>query len=164
MKLKKAVLAALFAALVCVATFIIRIPTFNGYINLGDCMVLLSGWILGPVYSFLAAGIGSALADISSGYIIYAPATFVIKGVMALAGCYLFTLTGKKSKLQGNIISSIIAEIIMIGGYYIFEGFMYGFKSSLVNIPSNAVQGVAGIIGAVCFYSIIKKHLPKIME
>lgn len=79
------VLAALFAALACVATMVIQIPSpMNGYVNLGDCFVLLAGWVLGPVYGSLAAGIGSALADMFTGYMHYAPGTFLIKAVMAL--------------------------------------------------------------------------------
>ena len=67
---KRIVTASMLAALVCVATMIIKIPSpLKGYINLGDCVVLLSGWLLSPLYGFLAAGIGSALADVFSGYI-----------------------------------------------------------------------------------------------
>ena len=84
-KTKKLVMTALMAALTCIATMIIVIPSpLKGYINLGDCLVLTSGWILSPAYGFFAAGLGSALADVLSGYVIYAPATFVIKGLMAL--------------------------------------------------------------------------------
>lgn len=163
MKLKKTVLAALLAALTCVATFIIRIPSpLNGYINLGDCVVLLCGWLLGPFYGFLAAGIGSGIADLSAGYIIYAPVTFLIKGIMAVAAYYIFNLFSKSKSLIGLILSGIVAEIIMIGGYYIFEGFMYGFAGSLVNIPANAVQGIAGIACAVPLFGIIKKYISEI--
>ena len=81
MKLKKIqtlASSALFAAIICIATFIVKIPSpaTNGYFNLGDCFVILSGLLLSPVYGALAAGIGSALADILSGYAQYAPATF----------------------------------------------------------------------------------------
>ena len=78
-------MSALMAALTCVATIIIKIPSpLKGYLNLGDCVVLLAGWVLLPAYGFLSAGLGSALADLFSGYVIYAPATFIIKGCMAL--------------------------------------------------------------------------------
>ena len=88
--LHKIIMAAMFASLACVATMIIKIPSpLNGYINLGDCVVLLAGWMLSPLYGFLAAGIGSALADVLSGYVMYAPATFIIKGMMALSVCLL---------------------------------------------------------------------------
>ena len=48
---KKIILAALFAALACVATMSIRIPTIGtgGYIHPGDAIVILCGVILGPV-------------------------------------------------------------------------------------------------------------------
>ena len=79
---KKIVTAALMAALACAATMMIKIPSpLKGYLNLGDCIVLVSGWMLSPAYAFFAAGFGSALADVFSGYVLYAPATFVIKGI-----------------------------------------------------------------------------------
>jgi len=90
-KTKKLVIASLMAAITCIATMIIHIPSpLKGYLNLGDCVVLLSGWMLSPVYGFFAAGLGSALADVFSGYALYAPATFIIKGVMALIAFYCF--------------------------------------------------------------------------
>lgn len=159
-KTRKIVLAAMFAALCCVATMIIKIPSpLKGYLNLGDCVVLLSGFMLSPVYGFLAAGLGSALADVFSGYIVYAPATFIIKGFMALVAYYGGKLIQKKiSTTPSRIISGIAAEILMVLGYFVFEGFMYGFVPSAVNIPANAVQGVAGIILGVILAKIFDKN------
>ena len=147
-KTKKLVLAALFTALACVATMIIKIPSpLKGYLNLGDCIVLLAGWLLSPVYGILAAGLGSALADLFSGYLVYAPATFLIKGLMALIAHYGFRLLHKKlSALPSEIISGVAAEMMMVLGYFVFEGFLYGFLPSAVNIPANGVQGVAGLL------------------
>lgn len=156
---KNIVMAALMAALVCIATMIIHIPSpLKGYINLGDCIVLSAGWILSPAYGFLAAGLGSALADLFSGYVIYAPATFVIKGFMSIIAFYLFKMLHKKTgTLLSRIISGTAAEIIMILGYFLFEGFMYGFISSAVNIPANAVQGIAGLIIALILMKAFEK-------
>ena len=156
---KKIVLTALMVALVYVATTIIVIPSpLKGYINLGDCIVLLSGWLLGPWYAFLAAGLGSALADLYAGYLVYAPVTFVIKGSMALLVCLIYKLLNKKiGKLPGQLIGGIVAEIIMILGYFIFEGFLYGFAPSIVNIPANAVQGVAGVMIGTILIKLLEK-------
>lgn len=156
---RKIVIAAMLAALTCVATMIIKIPSpLKGYLNLGDCVVLLSGWMLGPVYGFLAAGIGSALADLFSGYIIYVPATFLIKGFMALvAYAGLKMLSKKLVDLISRIISGICAEIVMILGYFVFEGFLYGFAPSIVNIPANAVQGIAGLILGCLLVKVFEK-------
>lgn len=159
-KTQKIVFASLLASLVCVATMLIKIPSpLKGYLNLGDCVVLLSGWILSPLYGFLTAGIGSALADVFSGYIIYAPATFVIKGLMALAAFFLYKLLHKKiGKLSARIISGSISELIMVSGYFVFEGTMYGYGASLVNIPANAMQGVAGLILGIVLVKIFEKN------
>jgi len=157
-KTKKIVMAALMAALICVATMIIKIPSpLKGYLNLGDCVVLLAGWVLSPAYGFLAAGLGSALADLFSGYVIYAPATFIIKGCVALMAFHGYKISNKKfGNLSSRIISGILAEIMMIFGYYIFEGFLYGFIPSAVNIPANAVQGIAGLILGVLLINLFE--------
>lgn len=157
---QKIVISAMLAALVCVATMIIKIPSpLEGYLNLGDCIVLLAGWILSPLYGFLAAGIGSALADVLSGYGAYAPATFVIKGLMALVAYFGFGFIHHKvGNLPARIVSGIASEIVMILGYFVFEGFLYGFMPSVVNIPANAVQGVAGLILGTILIKIFEKN------
>ena len=71
--IRKLVLSAMFAALCCVATMIVQIPTVAGYTNLGECMCLLAGLVLGPWYGLFAAGIGSGLADLLAGYAHYVP-------------------------------------------------------------------------------------------
>ena len=70
--IKKLVFAALFAALSCAATMVIRIPTpIGGYIHAGDAVVLLSAFLLGPWWGAAAAGLGSGLADLIAGYGLY---------------------------------------------------------------------------------------------
>ena len=159
-KTQKIVTASMLAALCCVATMIIKIPTpLHGYANLGDCIVLLSAFLLPVGYGFCAAAIGSALADVLSGYAMYAPATFIIKGLMVIAAYFIYKQFAKKdkNKLPGKIISGFVAEVIMIAGYFVFEGFLYGFGASLVNIPANAVQGVAGLIIGIVLVKIFEK-------
>lgn len=153
------VMTSLLATLVCVATMLIKVPSpLKGYINLGDCIVLVCGWVLSPFYGFLAAGMGSALSDLFSGYAVYAPATFVIKGLMALIAFGGFRLMHKTIKnLPSRIIAGVIAELTMILGYYIFEGFLYGFKPSMVNIPANAVQGFAGLVLGIVLMKVFEK-------
>ena len=156
---KKLVVAALLAALTCVATMIIKVPSpLKGYVNLGDCVVLLAGFMLPPTYGFAAAAIGSALADLFLGYVTYAPATLIIKGGMALIAFLLFTLLRKRS---GTVISAVIsglaAEVFMILGYFLFEGILYGFVPSAVNIPANAIQGAAGVILGVALIKLFEK-------
>lgn len=156
---QKIVTASMFAALCCVATMIVKIPSpLKGYLNLGDCVVLLSGWLLSPAYGFAAAGIGSALADVFSGYLVYAPATFVIKGIMAIVAHYCFKgMHNKLGNIGSRIIGGTLAEVEMILGYFIFEGIIYGFAPSVVNIPANAIQGLAGLILGLVLVKIFEK-------
>ena len=160
--LKKLITASLLAALTCVVTMTVKVPSpLNGYLNLGDCLVLLSAWLLPPVYGFLAAGVGSALADLFSGYVLYAPATFVIKGAMALVFFFIFKLMRRKlGSFASTVIGGVLAEIFMVLGYYVFEGFLYGFAPSAVNIPANGVQGCAGLVlGVLLIKTIEKTHI-----
>ena len=153
------VTAALMAALACVATMIIKIPSpMKGYINLGDSVVLLAGWVLPPAYGFLAGGLGSALADLFSGYPVYVPATFVIKGMMALIARGGFALLRSKlGETAARILSAAAAEVMMIIGYFIAAGFLYGFGPAMLNVPANAVQGIASVVIGILLINFIKK-------
>lgn len=155
----KVVIAAMFAALTCVVTMIVKIPSpLKGYINIGDSVVLLCSWVLSPTYGFLAAGIGSALADLFSGYVVYAPATFLIKGVMVILSHYVTKLLRRKNNSLSQIIGGVVAELWMGIGYFVFEGFLYGFAPSAVNIPANGIQGVAGLILGFALIKIFEKN------
>ena len=156
--LKKLILAAWFAALSCVATMSIRIPTpgTGGYIHPGDAIVILSGVILGPVWGFLAGGIGSALSDLIGGYFIYVPITFVIKGLVALAAGLLYQKVGKnqKSRYIAVILGGVADIILVAGGYFVCEFFIYG-AGAAASIPANIIQGVGGLVISCILYPIL---------
>ena len=156
-KLKKLVISALMAAIVCVATMVVQIPSpMQGYVNLGDCFVLLSGWFLGPVYGTAAAGIGSMLTDLFMGYAYYAPGTLIIKAVMALCAALIYKAI--KSNTAGFIISSVVSEIIMIAGYFGYAALLLGKGlAAAASIPGNIVQGLAGLIIGTALALIIVK-------
>ena len=150
-KLTRLVITALFAALTYVATSIIRIPTVgtNGYVNIGDTIVLLSAWMIGGAYGGLAAGIGSALADLLAGYGSYVPGTFVIKFLMAIAAYLIFKTVQKLniSPVVGYVLGGIAAEVIMIAGYFLYESTLLGYGlAAAASIGSNAIQGVSGFV------------------
>ena len=65
---------------------------------------------------------------------------------MALIAFYGFkALSAKTGSLTARILSGAAAELWMVLGYYLFEGCLYGFVPSAVNIPANGVQGAAGL-------------------
>ncbi len=149
--LSRVVASALFAAIICVATFIVQIPSpaTGGYINLGDCFVLIAGFYLGFGYGAVAAGLGSALADLLAGYAQYAPATFVIKALMAITAYAVFRFFSKKSRTIAKIIGAFTAEAIMVLGYFAYEAVIlkYGLSAAGSILP-NIIQGIAGIAAA----------------
>ena len=157
MKIRKMVLAALFAALCCVSTAVIQVPTpTNGYIHIGDGFVLMCGFLLGPYYGFFAAAIGSALADAVTGYFIYVPITFVIKGLVALAAGLLYQKVGKnqKSRYIAVILGGVADIILVAGGYFVCEFFIYG-AGAAASIPANIIQGVGGLVISCILYPIL---------
>jgi len=158
---RKLTMAGLFAALCCVMTMVIQIPSPTGYVNLGDCMILLGALALGPVYGALAGGIGSALADILLGYAVYAPGTFVVKGGVALIAALLTGLVVRKSgKLSFVLLvfSCVVAELWMAFGYFVYESVVLGYGLPAVqSIPGNLMQGLVGVVLSVVLHRLLAK-------
>ena len=154
-KIRTMVTAAVLAALSCVATMVVQIPSpMNGYVNLGDCFVLLSGWLLGPLYGAAAAGIGSMLTDLLSGYGYYAPGTFIIKGLDALVAALIFNAMGRTN--VAAIVSGVVGEIIMVVGYFGYAGLLLGKGiGAAASIPGNAIQGAAGVVVGILAYKAL---------
>lgn len=161
--LLKLCVTAMFAALICVATIVIQIPSpLNGYVNFGDCFVLVAAWILGPWYGFAAGGIGSALADLFSGYAHYVPGTLVIKGLIAVAAALICrALLSKLAKFPtlAYVSGAVVGEIIMVAGYYFYAALLLGksFEGALASVPGNIVQGAFGVVIGVIVIRIIAK-------
>ena len=115
----KLTLGGIFAALICIATMFFQIPVSltQGYIHIGDALILLCasllGWIAVP-----AAAVGSMLADLLSGYAVYCLPTLIIKG-----GVALIVVLGVKenSSLWRALIWFVLAELWMVLGYFLVE-------------------------------------------
>lgn len=144
-------LTGLFAALGCVGTMVLQVPSpTGGYMNLGDAVVILGAWLLGPVYGAVAGGVGPAMADLLSGYAVYVPATLVIKAVMAMTAALMYRALGKK----GLLLSALAAEVSMVLGYWLFDGALAALSGggtlglclmgSAAGLPSNLVQAAFG--------------------
>ena len=145
---------ALFIALVAVATMIIKIPipATGGYVNVGDSMIFFVALVFGKKYGGLCGGIGSALADLLSGYLQYAPITFVVKGLEGLIVALIFE-KGKKNIFAP--LASILGGIFMVGGYFFFEATVLGYGiGAAASIPANLIQaGVSVVIGQVLYFA-----------
>lgn len=161
--LLKICLSGVFAALIFVATLFIKIPTGYGYYNLGDGIILICAFLMGPV-AFFPASIGSALADLASGYPVYIPATFVIKGLMgAFAGFWFMKFD---VRVAHRLVAFVGAEIIMIGGYFLYESLpiMYGPIVAMGHIVFNGLQAVVGIVVALILSTLLSRLRPRVLS
>ena len=133
-------MAALFIALTYVATAFInvRIPFLaanGGLIHLGSM----------------------GLFDLTSGWVSWAPFTFVICGLIGFA---FAVVAGKKAGKGRLVLAVFVAALIKVVGYYIAEIFLYGsLVAPVTSIPGNLVQiFVAGVI-AVPVILVLQKVL-----
>ena len=141
------VMTAAFAALACVATMVVKVPSpTGGYMNLGDTVVLLGGYLLGPGWGALAGSIGPALADVLLGSPVYAPATLVIKAGMAALAAVCWQFLGKGRGPLGMAACGVVGELPMVVGYWMYDGVLMGsLAGAAAGIPSNLVQAAFGI-------------------
>lgn len=144
---RKLTLTALISALVTVSTMIIQIPIPSGYIHGGDTIIIFAAVFFGPFYGAVAAGIGSMLADILSGYAVWAFPTLIVKSVMALIIGYI-AYQGTEPVFNIRTYTGIIFGIIwMVLGYYILGGLIVdSFEIAFASIPFNIIQGIGGMI------------------
>lgn len=139
----------ILAALVFIGTEL-RIPTALGFINLGDGVILIASYFIGPA-AFFPAAIGSALGDLIAGYPVYIAPTFIIKGLMGLVAALIMSRSTGKNGLSILVRASagLIAEMIMVGGYFAFESVMYGVEAALGSVAFNLIQGAVAIVLAI---------------
>jgi uncharacterized membrane protein len=158
---KTIAIAGVFAALIFTATFLLGFPLpimTGGYVNLGDVFIYLAGFLFGGPIGAVAAAIGSALADLIKGFAIYAPATFVIKGVMAFVVGHFAS-----GKSFGKFaISVAAAALFMVAAYFVFELALFSMQNgkpvlAIANIPFNLVQAAGCFAIAMVLYKPIDK-------
>ena len=160
--IKKICFCALFAALICVSTFI-SVPLPFGYFNLGDIMILLCAWSLSPIAGAIASAAGAGLADLLMGYTLYVPATVVIKALMSVCAFFVFRLMRVASPsgardLLSRIVSALCAEAIMIAGYFSYEYILYG-GGAFASVLGNLLQGTCAVLGASALGRIFRTRV-----
>ncbi|MBC7959834.1 MAG: ECF transporter S component [Vallitaleaceae bacterium] len=138
---KKITYTGIMIALVFLGTFVLKIPTpfTNGYIHLGDAFVFLSGVILGPLYGALAAGIGSALADLLGGYGQWVLPTFIIKALMA---AIIGFLASKKDNRKVILLISGLFSVAWVGFNLLMR---FILSSQITENSTELIPDVAGI-------------------
>ena len=149
-------------ALTCLLTIFIQIQlpiSINGgLIHLGNVPFVIAAVAFGKRKGAIAGACGMALSDVLSPYIIYAPFTFVIRGVMGyVIGWIAEKKQGKSIVL--NFLAVIVGGIIMIVGYYFAEALLYSnFYTPIASIPGNLIQILTAVILGLPLAMIVKKR------
>ncbi len=147
MTTKEIVITGLAVALVFTATMIhIRLPIGQGgLIHLGNIPLFLVAIIFGRKMGAIAGAFGMGLFDLMGGWTPWAPATFIIVGLMGYA---VGVISEKKDNVAGYAMAILVACAMKIVGYYIAEALIYGnWVQPVLSIPGNLIQiGVAAVI------------------
>lgn len=121
-------------------------PGQSTAIHIANAVVVLSSWLLGPVYGGLAGAVGLSLADLMDPrYITSAPKTFIMKFLIGfIAGMVARKLKLKEKDDKKEIIKiTTISAIAGLGFNVIVDPvFGYFYKQYVLNIP----QEIASII------------------
>ena len=153
--IKLVCLSGIFAALIFVITAYLHIPTYNGYVHCGDGLIFIAACLLPMPYSIVVGVLGAMLADLLTGFAIWAPGSMVIKGVLAL----LFVCKSNKIITKRNLFMLLPAALISAGGYYLYEVLITGsFIASLSGISGSFVQAAASSIVYVAIGIALDKH------
>lgn len=158
-KVKSITKTGIMAALVFLATFIIKIPSPNGYTHLGDCLIFVAVLILGTKRGAFAGGMGAALADLMGGYTQWILPTFFIKAIMAII---MGSITYKMfPKLRfGWLIGAILGGIVQIILYTTAKIPMYGIAYAITRMPGLTLQTIFGVIIAAVIIAVLNEsHL-----
>ena len=144
MNAKKLSLTGMFAALIFVMTMFVKIPVTSGYLHLGDALIYIASLIIGP-WAILAGAVGEGLADVAGGYVMYAPATVIIKALIAIP--FLIVYNKKESKLLNlkSALMTVPSGIITVGGYFAAD-MLIDKAYAVVDIPGNVIQAVGSAV------------------
>ncbi len=158
---RQIVTAALGIALVFAFTSFVnvRLPIAanGGLIHLGNVPLFIIAILYGRRLGALAGGLGMALFDVVGGWLLWAPFTLVIVGLM---GYSVGTICENRRSLTAYAVALTVACLIKVVGYYAAEGLIYGnWLAPLTSIPGNLVQ--IGVASAVVLPVVgkLRKHV-----
>ena len=95
------------------------------------------------------SGIGSAMADILTGYPVWAVPTLLIKTIMPLIACYIFqNKVSRKPVISVRVlVGAIVTLLFMTAGYVFFGGILYGsWALGLASAPGLLLKSVVNLI------------------
>ena len=157
------ILTAMLIALVFVATLTlnIRLPIAanGGLVHLGTTMLFIASILFGPKKGAAAGAVGMGLFDLVSGWTLWAPFTFLIRGLQGyIVGKIAWSRGHNGNSFGFNLLGTIISTPFMIAGYYLCEAILFrSWIIPLASIPGDIVQIVIGIAVAIPACVVLKK-------
>lgn len=184
MKLRKMVMAALFAALCYIGFtyFKIDIPvgTEKTAFHLGNVFCVLAALLLGGFWGGMAGAVGMTIADLTTAYVTSAPKTFFLKLciglIVGLVAHKVFRLSrdGQERKIPlpaataiscaAGMAFNVVADPVV--GYF-YKMYVLGVPQQAANIwvkmgaVTTLVNAVIAVIAATVFYLALRPALKR---
>lgn len=148
--LKRVTLVALLIAANVVISrfFIIPVPMTHGNINLCDAGIFIAALLLGRREGLVVGGLSGFLLDLISGYTQYMFFSLIVHGLEGLMVGWL----NEKHTRKSLILAMSCGVLIMVGGYFLTDTFLYTLTAGLIGITTNFLQGVVGGLVALPVY------------
>lgn len=161
-KTKTLVMTALMAAIIFVATYLVKIPNpaTGGYSHMGDCMIFLAVVLLGRNNGAIAAGIGGALSDMLAGAAAWVLPTLIIKYIMAFIMGTIIRSNPESRKLE--LVGAVIGGIFQIVAYTLVKVALVGVGPAVASIPNVSIQTVVGVVLFLVLAGVLAKPLKQI--
>ena len=160
----KVAMVAVLTAVVVVFTLVVRVPTAKGYLNLCDVAICFIAFTFGPWSAFIAAGLGTALADLISGYAQWAPISFVVHGVEGLLIALIVKQKGNEAvSLARKLLAGLVCIATVSLGYFALSAlFISTVSVAAAEIPGNIAQSGVGFVLGLGVSSAVKKAYPPV--
>lgn len=153
-------IAAIFAVMTFALT-LVAVVLSQGFINIGDLGVMISGLLFGPIIGFVAGGIGPFIADL----VLYPPTALFTLVIKALEGFLVGVIANPRKNYKKlnyrDIIAVVVGGLTMVFGYFFVELLIFGDPGwAFGELPLNFfVQFLIGVIGSILFVRIWRKNI-----
>ncbi len=151
-------LYGVLSAAVVIATVVLRFPVPHSSlygVNLGEAVIYITALLFGGFPAAIIGGVGSALADIIGGFPAWAPITFLVKGLEGLIVGYVYNKSGFKK----DIFAVSCGAAVMVIGYTIFAGLIYGLGAVPVEFIGDIIQTAFSGIIAIPIARTLRKRM-----
>ena len=161
MNVQRITITAVCIALVFIPIRLIQIPipATGGFTHPGAIIEIFVAVAFGPIVGAIAAGVGAALADLTSGYASFAPLTLVAHGLLGYLAGYL----GWKKSMNGMVTGWLAGGLALVAVYFLGGATIYGFgfAGAGTEVPINLFQVTLGVVGLL-LYELVKRAYPQI--